>query len=517
MITTQRWAEGRPCASPPLRAFAFAFLFILCAASLYLGDAFTMMQGVSLNTRSPERAVDSRRKSTPTTSVPISAAPASVVEPNLSSVNNVKVDAFVELLPQTSPVPEKCQREHQFTMDGFTLPLETLACDEKAVENPTSIKCSFRKFEYFESFCLAENVVVDTKAFDVYISGPPENANDPSHYAPQPVQRMHGVLTSTGVCDIEIKDHARYGGGGTGVFTYGFESAKTAEMKRVIARESEHVVYVIAGGYGSGNPWHELEQIVNLYEVMLAHHLPRDGGRVVIFDSFKRQSVEDVIKFHSPVYGELIKRVFSSNFPLTTMGLYIDEKRAQNGVGADETNQTILFDRMAFVPSGGTSKLSRGGKGESLGCTPSPVITSFISLVMDKLPEVKAVEATLDAVFIVRGVQTSNRRVVSRSYEELLNRVKDNPKVKVVDFAEVGDIIEQMKIVRSAKALVGQHGAGLTHALWMHQGSKVIEIADGFRCHCYTAISNFAGHEYQKISSGANDLASSIITGLGLH
>ena len=122
MIITQRCAEGRPCASPPLRVFAFAFAFILCAASLYLGDAFTMMQGVSLNTRSTERAVDSRRMSKPTTSMPISADPALVVKPNVSSVNSVKVDAFVELLPQTSPVPEKCQREHQFTMDGFTPP-----------------------------------------------------------------------------------------------------------------------------------------------------------------------------------------------------------------------------------------------------------------------------------------------------------------------------------------------------------------------------------------------------------
>ena len=91
--------------------------------------------------------------------------------------------------------------------------------------------------------------------------------------------------------------------------------------------------------------------------------------------------------------------------------------------------------------------------------------------------------------------------------------------MKIVDFAAVGNIIEQMKIVRSAKALVGLHGAGLTHALWMHQGSKVIEIADAFRCHCYTAISDFAGHEYEKIQSGSSDreLPAKVISKLGLE
>jgi len=41
---------------------------------------------------------------------------------------------------------------------------------------------------------------------------------------------------------------------------------------------------------------------------------------VLVFDSFKRTSADDAVKFHSPIYGELIRRVFSSEFPLSTMG-----------------------------------------------------------------------------------------------------------------------------------------------------------------------------------------------------
>lgn len=179
------------------------------------------------------------------------------------------------------------------------------------------------------------------------------------------------------------------------------------------------------------------------------------------------------------------------------------------------------MDRLAFVPHGGTSFLSRtAGGGDVLGCKPSPKVTSFVSFIMDALPEVKAIKPTMDAVFVVRGTKTSFRKTNHQGYSALLQRVKGKKKVRVVDFAEAGDIIEQMKIVRSAKALVGVHGAGLTHALWMHQGSRVLELTQEFRCHCYQAISNFVGHEWEGISKDRimpRDFATMVLKKLGME
>jgi len=502
---------------PSCRSFASAACAIACVMSLRAHEMFVASKargaegsGRFLEARAERAAVVA------SASMDESAETRARAIEIANETRSSDVDDVVEVVFRSSAPKPQCDREHRFATDGFVPTFETFECDRGAVENPTRFRCAFRKLFYFESFCVGENIVVDTEAFDEYISVHRGSLNDPSNYAPVPFERVRGVLTSTGSCDVKITDTERYGGGGSGILATGFQAKTSAATKnRIIARETM-TIYVIGGGYGSGNPWHELEQIVNMYELMLAHKMPKRGGRVLVFDSFKRTSADDAVKFHSPIYGELIRRVFSSEFPLSTMGLYIDEKRRESNISANDSDQSILFDRMAFVTSGGTSKLSRSG--DSLGCNPSPVMTSFVSFVMDKLPEVKAVEATLDAVFVVRGSTTSHRQVVHSGYEALLKRVKNRPGVKVVDFAEVGDIIEQMKIVRSARAFVGVHGAGLTHALWMHEGSYVIEIAQEFRCHCYTAISDFAGHRYDKVEQHVSDeqFALMIMSKLGL-
>ena len=80
---------------------------------------------------------------------------------------------------------------------------------------------------------------------------------------------------------------ARFGLGGAQILARGFQGASVHESTlavTIVLHESSAIVFVIAGSYGAGNPWHELEQVMNLYEVMLAHALPRGQGRVIIFD-----------------------------------------------------------------------------------------------------------------------------------------------------------------------------------------------------------------------------------------
>ena len=76
-----------------------------------------------------------------------------------------------------------------------------------------------------------------------------------------------------------------------------------------------------------------------------------------------------------------------------------------------------------------------------------------------------------------------------------------------------------MKLVRSARALVGIHGVGLTHALWMRPGSFVLEVSTGFRCHCYRAIADFVGLTFESLETLSREpekLASAALSRLGL-
>ena len=309
-----------------------------------------------------------------------------------------KIPHATTILPLTSPLNELCVRtEHTFMMEGVAPPpFERMSCGSLnetqarffASSAITEIACTFRKYTYEEAMCVGKNVALDVDAFESYIRLAPRNPpTDRNHYAP-PTDGLRGVLTSTRACSERtlLSNRARFGGGGSEIFARGFEGANTSAHKNiVVARESNAIVYVIAGSYGAGNPWHELEQVMNLYEVMLAHALPRNHGRVVIFDSPVRTTSEDVVRFHVPVYGELLRRVFSNGRPVTTMAAYVDDQkrgRAQrSGTAAPSIDslhrETVLFDRVAFVPHGGASVFSRSSGG-NLGCRPSPKVLSFV-------------------------------------------------------------------------------------------------------------------------------------------
>ena len=388
--------------------------------------------------------------------------------------------------------------------------------------NGAEIACTFRKMAYNEGLCVGKNIILDVDAFESYIFLAPQNPVDPNQYAP-PTDGLSGVLTSSvATCPEErslTSNPARFGLGGAQILARGFQGAGVHETHfgshDSSAHESSAIVFVIAGSYGAGNPWHELEQVMNLYEVMLAHALPRGQGRVIIFDSPVRTSHEDVARRHVPIYGELLRRVFSSGHTVTSMAAYVDEVRRNRTLTGPF--HSILFHQMAFVPHGGTSVLSRGGG--TLGCKPSPKVTSFVAHVLDALPDVRDIESSLKAIFIVRGDRTSYRKVRVPGYDIILERIQNDTRARVVDLAEVGDVIEQMKVVRSARAIVGIHGAGLTQALWMRPDSLVLEISTGFRCHCYRALADFAGHAFESLEASSREpekLASAVLNRLGL-
>ncbi|ETO23171.1 glycosyltransferase [Reticulomyxa filosa] len=69
------------------------------------------------------------------------------------------------------------------------------------------------------------------------------------------------------------------------------------------------------------------------------------------------------------------------------------------------------------------------------------------------------------------------------------------------------DIKQQMQIMSTADVLIGVHGAGMTHALFLPQNSGVIEIVPsqyGGRIH-FQYLSTWAGHVYTTIGASGPD------------
>jgi hypothetical protein len=73
--------------------------------------------------------------------------------------------------------------------------------------------------------------------------------------------------------------------------------------------------------------------------------------------------------------------------------------------------------------------------------------------------------------------------------------------VDVVDTATLAPV-EQIRAVRDARVLVGQHGAGLAHMLWLEQGASVVEIQPPLPDEARDLFARLAatlGHDYVRI------------------
>ena len=67
----------------------------------------------------------------------------------------------------------------------------------------------------------------------------------------------------------------------------------------------------------------------------------------------------------------------------------------------------------------------------------------------------------------------------------------------IVDF-DILNIEEQLSYILNCEILVGSHGSGLSHMLWMKQKSKVLEIRARGNCHdnCFFTLASDLGHDY---------------------
>jgi hypothetical protein len=92
------------------------------------------------------------------------------------------------------------------------------------------------------------------------------------------------------------------------------------------------------------------------------------------------------------------------------------------------------------------------------------------------------------------------RRHVPNLEELRLGQTSDK-NVKFVDFARI-EPADQLNLAQNSSALVGQHGAGLVHMLWLRPGSHVVEIAPPLPVQVieiFERLAQVLGHSYSRV------------------
>lgn len=94
----------------------------------------------------------------------------------------------------------------------------------------------------------------------------------------------------------------------------------------------------------------------------------------------------------------------------------------------------------------------------------------------------------------------SDRRSII-NHKELVNLLQEKYPRNFINIKLEGmDIADQVKLFSQAKILIGQHGAGLSHILWMENSTKnhVIEITPLKNLFCFKHICELKGLNYHR-------------------
>lgn len=100
-------------------------------------------------------------------------------------------------------------------------------------------------------------------------------------------------------------------------------------------------------------------------------------------------------------------------------------------------------------------------------------------------------------MFIGENVGLSEYEVLGVLHWEYADRLS----LRIVDFAALS-FDEQVQIGHSTDLLIGTHGAGLTHMLWMVPGSAVVEISTSYgerKNQHYRNMAGFMRHSYHRV------------------
>ncbi|KND86997.1 6-hydroxy-D-nicotine oxidase [Tolypocladium ophioglossoides CBS 100239] len=217
---------------------------------------------------------------------------------------------------------------------------------------------------------------------------------------------------------------------------------------------------------GSGNVWHALMEVMSLTWSLDVLQISIDTQTGEPFVSPKAAETTQVVLLDPHNDGAFMDlwKLFAK-MPV----------RRIHELNASEPVSDII------IPFSGGSNTLWQGDWVDLLCRDSALVKTFVSRVLAHYDV--ATPARDGKEVIVTYIQRTNTRklIDEAGHMEALRKQVPHMKLNVVDFALLS-FRQQLKVVRETDLLVGVHGAGLTHLMFLPPGSAVIEILpEGFQ------------------------------------
>ncbi len=346
----------------------------------------------------------------------------------------------------------------------------TQYCSAGSVSNLTCFHSHLSLGPEIDSLCLASGVVYNFAEAKFSLNCPARNlsSNETSN-GDVPFESIRSYWYETGpkyildrFVDLEASEETiRFAGEssrpGGAWKTPGKEDAAGPSFTLLIKRE------------GETNPWHSLMEIMSMswtFDVLQMARDPRSG--LPLFNAARDIENTQVIILDDRVDGPYFDlwRLFSGRTP---------KRLAELSPGSGDSWLSAPLDNV-IIPLAGASNPLWQNDWVVRDCVQCQLLRTFVRRVLAwyHVLDRPAPTANIRLTFIDRK---AGRQLIGQ--DKLLDAVRSRfPEVEVqaVDLAAL-PFDEQLRVARETDLLVGVHGAGLTHLMFMNEGhGAVVEI-----------------------------------------
>ncbi|KAK8019122.1 hypothetical protein PG990_004260 [Apiospora arundinis] len=248
-----------------------------------------------------------------------------------------------------------------------------------------------------------------------------------------------------------------------------------------------------------GNIWHCMNEIMALmttFDVLRVTPRSDAGGAAALFSPEARSKTEIIILDDLPdgTYFDLFQ-MFSASKP-KRLDEWIASKRT---AGKTTTESVIPSIGNVIVPLAGSAN-PLWSDWKPIECTDNTMLRVFVQRIFDfyGIPRTrKRTDSKIQVNLIVRKGSRQLMGLDTYLVAALRAKFGGVTDVHLIDF-EGMSFREQVETARDTDVLVGMHGAGLTHAMFMEEGrGALVEIQPDRLCHWgFRNVAKMTGHAY---------------------